>query len=177
MLVIVSENTYLNKEQGLNEVLCMEYKQAPPLTKEEMEAFFQEARIARFCSINKNGTIHAVPVWFNYVDGKFLIGTPARGKRVRNIKRNNNVTLLIDVEGPPTRGVIIYGEAEINNDNMKDKALEIFKRYMPYEEAVVYQRGLFKLTSWIGVYVTPKEITSFDYGKDTTYRKAANDEL
>jgi len=155
----------------------MEYRQAPPLTKEEMESLFHKALTARFCSINKNGTIHAVPVWFNYVDGNFIFGAHAKSKRARNIRRNKNVTLLIDHDGPPTRGVIIYGEAEIRDDNIADDALEMFKRYMPPEEAIVHQRGLFKLAKWVGVYLTPKEITSFDYGKDMVYRAAVKDEL
>jgi len=155
----------------------MSYRQPPPLTREEMEAFFREAKVARFCSINKDGTIHAVPVWFRYERGRFMIGAPAHGKRIGNIKRNKNVTLLIDVEGPPTRGVIVYGEAEINNDNIEELAVSIFKRHMPPKEAEVYQRGLFKMTQWIGVYVTPKRYSSFDYGKDSAYRAATKDEL
>ncbi|MBN2228718.1 MAG: pyridoxamine 5'-phosphate oxidase family protein [Candidatus Thorarchaeota archaeon] len=159
------------------EVLPMSYTQPPPMTEEEMESFFQEAKIARFCSLNKNGTIHAVPVWFKYSDGKFLIGAAAKSRRVRNIKRNKNVTLLIDIEAPHTRAVIIYGEAEIKRDDIEDLAVRIFERYMPHDEAVVYQRGLFKLTTWIGLIVTPKKMTSFDYGKDTQYRAATKDEL
>ncbi len=153
------------------------YVKPPPLTKDELKSFFQETNTTRFCSINKNGTIHAVPVWFIYVNGKFLIGAPAKSKRVGNIRRDNRVTLLIDVEGPPTRGAMIYGKAEINNDNLNNYAVEIFKKHMPADEAVVYQRGLFKLTEWVGVHVTPEKIVSFDYGKDTTYRAATKDEL
>ncbi len=155
----------------------MEYRQPPPMTEEEMETFFQKAKIARFCSINKDGTIHAVPVWFNYSDGKFLIGAPVKSRRVANIKRNSNVTLLVDEEGPRTRAVIIYAKAEIHTENIDDIAIEIFKRYMPAKEAIVYQKGLFKLTSWIGLHVIPMKMTSFDYGKDVAYRAATKDEL
>lgn len=155
----------------------MGYQQPPPMTKEEMEVFFKESKIARFCTINKDGTIHAVPVWFNYVNGTFFFGAPSKGKRIENIRRNKNVTLLIDNEDPPTRGVIIYGEAKIKRDNIEDDAIEIFKRYMPPDEAVVYQRGLFKMGKRVEVIVTPKKMTSFDYRKDESYRAAIKDEL
>ena len=32
------------------------------LAKEEIESFLKEAKIARFCSLNNDGTIHAAPV-------------------------------------------------------------------------------------------------------------------
>ena len=74
----------------------MVYTQSPVLTKEEIDKFLQKGNIARICSINKDGTIHAVPVWFDYDNGKVIIGTPKASRRARNIKQNNNVTVLID---------------------------------------------------------------------------------
>jgi hypothetical protein len=39
----------------------MSYKQPPHLKDKEIQDFFQIAKIARLCSLNKNGTIHAGP--------------------------------------------------------------------------------------------------------------------
>ena len=79
----------------------MSYTQSPHLTSDEIESFLQEARIARFCSHNRDGTIHAAPVWYKYENGKMVIGTPHRSRKARNVRRNGNVTVLVDVEGPP----------------------------------------------------------------------------
>jgi len=150
----------------------MVYSQSPALTKEEIDAFLQKAKIARISSINKDGTIHAVPVWYNYDSGKIIIGTPKASRRARNIKRNNNVTVLIDDIGPPTRGVIIYGKASMDEKDMDHAALSIFSRYMSEEEAKGYWKGLSEITEWLKVIVKPIHVASFDYSKDTKYLEA-----
>lgn len=150
----------------------MVYTQSPPLTKHEIDTFIKQAKIARICSINKDGTIHAVPVWFYYNDDEIIIGTPRNSRRAKNIERNNNVTILIDDPGPPTRGIIIYGEAYMDDKNMDQTAHSIFKRYMTEEEAKGYWKGLAELTEWIKVVVKPSHMVSFDYSKDTKYLEA-----
>lgn len=150
----------------------MSYTQSPSLSPDEVLEFFNSVTIARVCSHNKDGTIHAAPVWFVFEGGKLIFGTPVKSVKLSNIKRDNHVTVLVDTEGPPTRGVIIYGEAEISEDNMDEIALKIFNRRMTKQRALDYREGLFKLTKWVAVIVTPKKIASYDYVKDTRYRQA-----
>ncbi len=142
--------------------------------EDEMISLLNDAKIARLCTYNKDGTIHAAPVWYRYEDGKIILGTPIKSQKARNIMRNNSVTFLVDVMGPPTRGVIIYGKAawEKLDKNMISRAVPIFERYMPKDEAKIYAEGLSKISTWIGITITPIKIASFDYGKDELYRKA-----
>lgn len=151
----------------------LSYTQPPHLTDKEMKAFFQEAKIARLCSFNKNSTIHAVPVWFKYDEGHFVIAAPEKSQKIRNILRNNNVTLLVDVEGPPTRGVIVYGKAEVDFENWDEEAISLLERYFPREQAEKTVKGLQTLTKWLKITITPQKFTSFDYEKDERYWKAA----
>ena len=150
----------------------MVYTQSPALTKEDINIFIENAKIARICSINKDGTIHAVPVWFTLDNGRIIIGTPKASRRAANIRRNKNVTVLIDEVGPPTRGVIIYGKASIEGEVMDKTAHSIFSRYMSEEEAKGYWKGLSELTEWIKIIVEPIRFASFDYSKDTKYLDA-----
>lgn len=150
----------------------MSYTQSPHLTNNEIIEFIKHGKIARICSHNKDGTIHAVPVWYNYEKGKIIIGTPKASRRARNINRNNNVTVMIDEVGPPTRAVIIYGKATIDDKIMDDAAHSIFKRYMSEEEAKGYWKGLSELTEWIKVTIESTHIASFDYSKDKKYLEA-----
>lgn len=153
----------------------MSYTQSPHLTSDEIESFLQDAKIARFCSHNRDGTIHAAPVWYKYENGKMVIGTPLKSRKARNVRRNGNVTVLIDVEGPPTRGVIIYGKAELEEltiDDMISVGVSIFNRYMPEDKTQVYAEGLSKISEGVKITVTPLRMASFDYSKDELYRKA-----
>ena len=140
------------------------------LSREEIESFLKEAKIARFCSLNDDGTIHAAPVWFKYEDGKIVILTPAHSCKARNVKHNKNVSILIDVE-EPTRGVLIYGIAEecaLDNEfELEPAAVSMCEKYVSKEEAKRLAFYFFpKPTSWVEITVKPKRIASFDYTKD-----------
>ncbi|MFX0034846.1 MAG: pyridoxamine 5'-phosphate oxidase family protein [Candidatus Hermodarchaeota archaeon] len=150
----------------------MSYTQPPHLTENEIENFIKTAKVARICSHNKDDTIHAVPVWYYYENGKLIIGAPKKSRRVANIKRNYNVTVLIDEIGPPTRAVIIYGKASVDEKDMDDAAYSIFRRYMSKEEAMGYWKGLSELTEWVKIIIEPIHLASFDYSKDSRYFEA-----
>jgi len=150
----------------------MLYTQSPPLSPDEVLEFLNYVTVARVCTHNKDGSIHAAPVWFYYEGGKIIFGTPEESVKARNIRRDNQVTILVDDEGPPTRGVIIYGEAELTKEKIDESALKVFSRRMDSQRALDYREGLFKLTNWVTVVITPKKIASYDYVKDTQYRQA-----
>jgi nitroimidazol reductase NimA-like FMN-containing flavoprotein (pyridoxamine 5'-phosphate oxidase superfamily) len=148
------------------------------MTEEEIEEFLKNVKIARFCSHNKDNTIHATPVWFNYVNNQIIIGTPDTSRKARNVRRNKNVTVLVDRVEAPTQGVILYGEVELTYDNARSTAISIFERYMTKEQAETSVDGLMKLGSLLIMKVSVKNVASFDYSKETAYRQAVTyDEL
>jgi len=134
------------------------------LARGEIESFLKEAKIARFCSLNDNGTIHAAPVWFKYEKGKIVILTPDHSRKARNVKRNKNVTILVDVEKPP-RGVLIYGKAELDNEfELERTAISICEKYMSKEKAKDQWRSACPpATNWLKITVKPERIASFDF--------------
>jgi general stress protein 26 len=104
------------------------------LTREEIESFLKDVKVARLCSHNANETIHATPIWFKYENGKIVILTPEDSRKVRNVKRNKDVTILIDAE-KPTRGVLIYGKAELDNEfDLMPTAIWMCEKYMSKEK-------------------------------------------
>ena len=157
-------------------VLSLDYTQPPPLTEEEIESCLKEARTARFCSLNKDGTVHAAPVWFRYENGQIMIITPAVSRKAKNVKRNGKVSVLIDIEQPPQRGVLIYGKAELRYSHSRDEylaeATKLYEKYMPRERAELTAQGMQKITHGVEIIVKPERIVSFDYGKDTQYPTA-----
>jgi general stress protein 26 len=135
------------------------------LTREEIESFLKEAKIARFCSHNNDETIHAAPVWFKYENGIIVILTPDHSCKARNVKRNKNVSILIDVEKPP-RGVLIYGKAELDNEfDLKPTAIWLCEKYMSKEKAKdQWHNNCPPTTNWLKITVKPERMASFDYG-------------
>jgi nitroimidazol reductase NimA-like FMN-containing flavoprotein (pyridoxamine 5'-phosphate oxidase superfamily) len=141
------------------------YPQKPPFTPNELVAFLNEAPVARLCSMNPDGTIHIAAVYFKYDNGDLLIGTQEVTHKVRNIKHNPNVTVLIDNQAPPWKGVLIYGEAELDYEDVVAKRISIFERYMPAENARKLAADLANSYTPVVIRVKPKRMTSYDYSK------------
>ena len=141
------------------------YPQKPPFTQDELTAFLNEAPIARLSSMNANGTIHIAPVYFKYDHGDIIMGTQDGTHKVRNIKRNPKVTLLIDNQTPPWKGVLIYGEAVLEYADVIAKRITIFERYMPTENARKFAEDLASTFVPVIIRVKPTHIVSYDYSK------------
>ena len=142
------------------------YPQKPPLADDEREALLREAPIAHLGSLNPDGTIHLAALWFQYEDGDIVFGTLEMTNMVRNCKSNPNVTVLIDVEGPPLRGVLIYGRAELEYDDVVARRVALFEKYMPTEHAQGLAKTLAAKWAPVIIRVKPERITSYDYAKE-----------
>jgi len=143
----------------------VEYPQLPSMTDEELESFLGHALFARLGTINEDGTIHIAPVFFKYDAGQILMATQDPSRKVRNIKRNNNVTVLIDTTEVPFKGVLVYGTAELDYEDVIRKRVGIFERRLSHEEAETYARRLSGKWRCVIVRITPVRIASFDYSK------------
>jgi len=142
--------------------------QMPPLTQQEVEVLLTKSQVATLSSHNADGTIHTTPVWFKYDGGKILFGTQDDCRRIKNIKRNPDVTVVVDDRQWPLKGIIIYGRAELDYDNVIPKRTAIFEKYMPKENASGLAQALAKMRKPVVIRVTPSKMISYDYAKDQT---------
>jgi len=142
------------------------YPQKPPMTAKELESFLNEAPFARIGSTNPDGTVHLAALWFKYEDGEIITGTQDMTNKVRNIKNNPNVTVLIDIDGPPLKGALIYGQAKLDYENVTEKRASIFEKYMPAENAQELATTLASNFEPVVIHIKPTRISSYDYAKD-----------
>ncbi len=141
------------------------YPQMPSLTQDEIEIFLSQHRFARLGTINEDGTIHLAPIYFKYDKSEFILGTQNASRRVRNIKQNPNVTLLIDDTNPPYKAVLVYGKAVLDYDNVIQKRTAIFEQFETKEEAIQSAEGICNKWSSVVIRIKPNRIVSFDYSK------------
>lgn len=139
--------------------------QAPPLTNEEIELMLKENHTARICTHNKDGTIHAIPVGYSYMNGQIIVLSLTKSRKTGNIKRNNDVTVLIDTQ-KPLRGILIYGKAEIGYDKVYEQATAaVEKMGVPKEKVQRFTKDYLDTFKSAVVRITPKHIISFDYNE------------
>jgi PPOX class probable F420-dependent enzyme len=141
------------------------YPQMPPLTESELADFLAEAPIARLATHNPDGTVHLAPVYFEWDGTHLLVGTQDTTRKVRNIRSDPRVTVLIDNQSPPWRGVLIYGEASIQHDDAIPTRVRIFSKYMAEEKAGALARGLAHSYPPAVIRIHPTRIVSYDYSK------------
>jgi nitroimidazol reductase NimA-like FMN-containing flavoprotein (pyridoxamine 5'-phosphate oxidase superfamily) len=150
-----------------------QYPQRPPFSEDELIEFLNTSPLARLGTHNPDGTIHIAPVYFKYINGEFILGTQCVSRKVRNIMQNPQVTLLIDNQAPPWKGVIVYGEATLDNEDVVAKRVTIFERYMKSEEALKFAQMLKSKFEPIILHVKPLRIISYDYSKEGWLNKEA----
>lgn len=143
------------------------HPQAPPFDNElEIADFLAQPQLARFCSHNPDGTIHAAPVYYLFENGEFLFGSQVLSRKVKNIQHDPQVTVLIDAYEPVLQAVLAYGEAVLDFEDVVEKRIRILERY--YEtpaQARAFAERLASAWQTVIVHVRPARLVTFDYSK------------
>ena len=109
------------------------------MTAEEVDAFLRERRPMTLCSINHDGSIHAVAMWYGFLEGCVAFETKAKSQKARNLVRDPRMTCMVE-DGDyyeELRGVELVGRAEVVDDpeRMWTLGVDLFERYYsPYTE-------------------------------------------
>ncbi len=99
----------------------------------EIEAFLHERRPMTMCTLNHDGSIHAVAMWYGFLDGSIAIETKAKAQKALNLGRDSRITCMFE-DGDyyeELRGVELVGRAEIidDPDKMFELGVNLFERY------------------------------------------------
>lgn len=140
------------------------YPQVPGLSEAELANFLAQPLLARLSTHNADGSIHTIPIWYEHREGKVLLSTQTVTQKVKNIQQNSQVTVLVDTNTMPYKGVMIYGTAELDFEDAVDKRVSIFQRYIG-SHGEGYARQLAAKWKPVIIEVTPTRIVSFDYTK------------
>ena len=140
------------------------YPQVPGLSETELANFLAQPLLARLSTLNPDGTIHTVPIWYQYRKGKLWLSTQTVTQKAKNIQQRPQVTVLVDTNTMPYKGVMIYGTAVLDFEDAAAKRVSIFQRYIGTHSETYAQQLAAKWEPVI-IEVTPTQIISFDYTK------------
>lgn len=85
------------------------------MSQEEIDEFLQGWRTMSCATINHDGTIHMIAMWYGFLEGCPALETKAKSQKVQNLRRDPRITCMIE-EGnayEELRGVEMVGTAEI----------------------------------------------------------------
>jgi len=95
--------------------------------------FLKSQKILRLATIDGKNNPHIVPVWYEFRDKKFYIGTNTRTRKAKNIKNNPKISFCVDVgvKSPSIFGVMGIGKAKLilERNQVSFIAKRILKRY------------------------------------------------
>ena len=78
----------------------------------ERDQFLKEPNVAVLATVGPAGA-HAVPIWYLYEDGAFLMSTGRGSQKHRDLERNPRVTLVVDRRTLPYYAVMVRGTVEV----------------------------------------------------------------
>jgi PPOX class probable F420-dependent enzyme len=110
------------------------------MSPDEVRAFLEEERTTCMCTMHPDGSIHAVAMWYGFVDGALTVETKAKSQKVQNLRRDPRVTFLVEAgeKYEELRGVEIVGTARVVEDEEALWAFgrSIWERYVgPYDDS------------------------------------------
>jgi PPOX class probable F420-dependent enzyme len=109
------------------------------MSQEEIDEFLLGRHAMTMSTINNDGSIHSIAMWYGFLEGCVAIESKAKAQKVMNLRRNPNLTMLVeDGETYETlRGVTLIGKAEIveDPDRIFELGVSVFSRYFaPYTD-------------------------------------------
>jgi PPOX class probable F420-dependent enzyme len=139
------------------------------MTEEEIEAFIHGRNTISLASLNHDGSIHVVAMWYGFLDGMVAFETKAKSQKVQNLRRDPRITCMLETgdKYEELKGVEIVGTAEIVEDpeRLWQIGVSVFERYQgpysdemkPFVEVMLHKR--------VGIAVHVDRVVSWDHAK------------
>jgi PPOX class probable F420-dependent enzyme len=139
------------------------------MSDHEVRAFLARPLTLTVCTLGRDNTIHAVPVYYGFVGDDIAFHTKAKSQKVRNLRRNDSITVSAYAGSTPDElcGVTIIGRALLFDDAPTLRALSdnVVRRYSssdPIDADAVFEQ---KMRNRVGIRVRAERIISFDHAK------------
>jgi PPOX class probable F420-dependent enzyme len=121
------------------------------LPLEQLRAFLDRPNVGTLATLRPNGSVLLSPVWYEWRDGGFNVGTGEGDVKVRHIERDPRATLVVAEQAPPYAGVEVRGTALLIREGARDVARRIAARYVEEpssEDTVVIRLEPGALRTW-----------------------------
>jgi len=129
------------------------------MSEAEREEFLKQGNVAILATVGPAGA-HAVPIWYLYEDGAFLMSTGRGSQKHRDLERNPNVTLVVDRRTLPYYAVMARGTAEIGPGLDVATRRRIAGRYLTEAQLEAYMARASDGES-VSIRLTPRKLIEY----------------
>ena len=137
------------------------------MSQSEMVEFLAEPRIAHLVTLRPDGSPHVAPVWYEYVDGDFLIWTSRKFQKSKNLAGDARAALSIASEGQPYRYVSVDGDVTVSESDVWDVGFSVASRYEGVEGAAAFLEEYYVEGQSVVLRLTPRRTMTWN-GDDTS---------
>jgi len=139
------------------------------MSQEDIEALISAQPLLRLATSSKSAEPHAATIWYVYLDGSIYFTADEKTRKIRNIKENSRVSLVIDfgTELFKVKGLMINGEARIvKGQDIETRVRALFaEKYFESEDDPEFKRLDYYMKRQAFVKIEPKKTVSWDYTK------------
>ena len=140
------------------------------MDEKQIKYFLDKSFIMRLSTLNKDGTIHSVPMWFVIINQKIHFLTHKKSRKTLNIRKRGNVTCLFDSgdEYATLRGFTMIGTAiEIDDrDILKKVRQKSLRKYFGLGHPHYSGYKNFDVKNFTVFKIETKKIFSWDYRRN-----------
>ena len=139
------------------------------MSDDEVAAFLDEQRTVICATNGRDGWPHLMPLWYVVRNGELWSWTYAKSQKVRNLERDDHVTLQVETGEAydQLRGVMIKARAVLHRETSDVAALgtEIFTRYTGGQAEDVRDMVAAQAPKRVAVQFVAEGIATWDHRK------------
>ena len=125
---------------------------------EQLEELTRQPLLAVLATVNPDGTPQATPLWYHYDGRTFNTTSFAHRVKVRNIRKNPKVSLVIVDTANYGKELIVRGTAELVEDGVPEATLRNAVRYLGEEKGRAEAAELTAGGPRVIIRITPERI-------------------
>ena len=97
---------------------------------DDIERYLAQPNLAVLATIGPGDRAHAMPMWYLYENGSFVMSTARGSQKHRNIERHSRATVLVNTQEVPYYAVMVQCKAETGPPLSPDSRLRMAVRYL-----------------------------------------------
>lgn len=135
------------------------------LSDELVAELLRATLIAKLATLDRDGLIHLVAMWFLHQDGRLFIPTSSTTRKIRNLERNPRSTVMIDDSrgGFDLRGVTLNGRAEIlHGEAARELNRRVHLKYVTAKGLALAAVRDYLATDDVTIAFQPERVSSWD---------------